>query len=427
MSGLDILDGTPVLDIKPYVPEYDQPALITEPSGDSNAEHLKPNCLCETINNNTSNVFSQLSKLDTYSKEPSDNGLYAAKETCKDSGLNNASLERITCSKHYKSDGVSKGQSDLVEKPVELQQVVQSKEGRRVQWKSPVVDSECSPSIEASDILDPTCSFDSRTIIVHPMDCQKPTQENVEESLLTIFDEDSGRSVTGNECTTEEFNSKQHVDYRDLQQSCTATREASYTNLSSKCTTKYISQGYSHSNRNAISKSGSSTSSPPARETTASGTVMTSNTPVCSKHSLLSSQQQFYTGKDTSNIPETRKSNSSNPLPPKEQNWHVANWISNPQVKKLQVRFTERALQQLDGFTADHSDKKELSLEHLENSAQLKASIVDILAADPRSVYRRQKCTDRLYYLTVDKAHVTCWFDEDNSIEVLRVQPCCSI
>jgi len=25
MSGLDVLDGTPVIDIKPYYPPYDQP------------------------------------------------------------------------------------------------------------------------------------------------------------------------------------------------------------------------------------------------------------------------------------------------------------------------------------------------------------------------------------------------------------------
>lgn len=44
-------------------------------------------------------------------------------------------------------------------------------------------------------------------------------------------------------------------------------------------------------------------------------------------------------------------------------------------------------------------------------------------------MYRKQKCSDRLYHVTVDRAHLTVWFDEDGGdggaalAEVLRVQP----
>lgn len=31
LSGVDLVDGTPVLDIKPYVPEYDCPRRIGDP------------------------------------------------------------------------------------------------------------------------------------------------------------------------------------------------------------------------------------------------------------------------------------------------------------------------------------------------------------------------------------------------------------
>ena len=45
---------------------------------------------------------------------------------------------------------------------------------------------------------------------------------------------------------------------------------------------------------------------------------------------------------------------------------------------------------------------------------------MDVLQEDPRSNYRRDKCTDKLYFFTVDNVKVTCWFDEDLA-EVLKI------
>jgi hypothetical protein len=59
----------------------------------------------------------------------------------------------------------------------------------------------------------------------------------------------------------------------------------------------------------------------------------------------------------------------------------------------------------------------------------LRQAIVDILQADPRSVYRKTKCSDKLYFVTVDKAHCTVWFEADEEqsdreiVEVLRIKP----
>lgn len=61
-------------------------------------------------------------------------------------------------------------------------------------------------------------------------------------------------------------------------------------------------------------------------------------------------------------------------------------------------------------------------LEFLGDSVELKTAISSILAEDPRSAYRRQKCASLLYYFTVDAAHITSWFEEDMA-EVLRVRP----
>lgn len=59
---------------------------------------------------------------------------------------------------------------------------------------------------------------------------------------------------------------------------------------------------------------------------------------------------------------------------------------------------------------------------YLQSTEEAQRAIEAVLAADPRSVYRRKLCQDRLFYFTVDTVHVTCWFG-DCFAEVLRVQP----
>lgn len=45
LSGVDILDGTPVLDIKPYIPSYDIPSLYRQGDYFSNEETISlKNC-----------------------------------------------------------------------------------------------------------------------------------------------------------------------------------------------------------------------------------------------------------------------------------------------------------------------------------------------------------------------------------------------
>ncbi|XP_028911929.1 tRNA (adenine(37)-N6)-methyltransferase isoform X2 [Ornithorhynchus anatinus] len=89
----------------------------------------------------------------------------------------------------------------------------------------------------------------------------------------------------------------------------------------------------------------------------------------------------------------------------------VPSWVSDPFVASLHVRFTPHA---------------EMDLEHFNSGAdkvqEAKHAITVILSADPRSVYRRKHCQDRLFYFTMDRAHITCWFG-DGFAEVLRIKP----
>lgn len=61
-------------------------------------------------------------------------------------------------------------------------------------------------------------------------------------------------------------------------------------------------------------------------------------------------------------------------------------------------------------------------LDMLSSPKEAKQAITDILRADPRSVYRRNCCRDKLYSFSIDTMNVTCKFEE-STVEVLRVDP----
>ena len=69
-------------------------------------------------------------------------------------------------------------------------------------------------------------------------------------------------------------------------------------------------------------------------------------------------------------------------------------------------------------------------LKQLHTPNDLKEAIIDVLKEDPRSNYRKDKCSDRLYYFTVDCVKITCWFDEEKNkdeicdiiAEVLKIE-----
>ena len=78
------------------------------------------------------------------------------------------------------------------------------------------------------------------------------------------------------------------------------------------------------------------------------------------------------------------------------------NWIK---AKNIKINFTERSLQDINSLSKAE-DEKFTKLEVID-------SIKSVLQADPRSNYRKQKCSDRLYYFSLwNKIHVTTWFDE---------------
>jgi len=104
----------------------------------------------------------------------------------------------------------------------------------------------------------------------------------------------------------------------------------------------------------------------------------------------------------------------------------VPNWATPEAIyhNDLRVVFSSRAQRQLHSIYA--TARPEGSL--LENPERLISVVSELLAGDPRSRYRRDRCSDRLYFIELDGLHITAWFDEDETdggteiAEVLRIR-----
>ncbi|XP_076003970.1 tRNA (adenine(37)-N6)-methyltransferase isoform X1 [Genypterus blacodes] len=104
----------------------------------------------------------------------------------------------------------------------------------------------------------------------------------------------------------------------------------------------------------------------------------------------------------------------------------IAGWIREPPVASLQVRFTPQAQRELTEFLPTQYSGSPQSdgprFKFLQSAEEAAAAIRGVLSADPRSVYRRTRCSDRLFYFTLDTADITCWFGQGFA-EVLQVRP----
>uniref|UniRef100_A0A8C3FZL4 tRNA (adenine(37)-N6)-methyltransferase n=2 Tax=Cyclopterus lumpus TaxID=8103 RepID=A0A8C3FZL4_CYCLU len=116
----------------------------------------------------------------------------------------------------------------------------------------------------------------------------------------------------------------------------------------------------------------------------------------------------------------------AHPCDGEEAHSAIAGWIREPPVSSLEVRFTPQAERELADFLPTHSSGPSESdrprFKFLRSPEEAAAAIRGVLSADPRSVYRRTRCRDRLFFFTLDTADITCWFGQDFA-EVLQVRP----
>ena len=93
----------------------------------------------------------------------------------------------------------------------------------------------------------------------------------------------------------------------------------------------------------------------------------------------------------------------------------VPTWIGNPE-DNLSVIFSNRAEAGLARI-----DESRLTL--LRSREELRSAVEDVLSTDPRSVYRKTRCSDRMYFTSLDGVHVTAWYDPDiDGMEVIKVK-----
>lgn len=128
------------------------------------------------------------------------------------------------------------------------------------------------------------------------------------------------------------------------------------------------------------------------------------------------------------NLPNSQKVNESEapldqPCYGEESYSIIASWIKKPPVSSLEVRFTAQAEKELAQFLpAGCNESDGPGFKFLRSTEEAIAAVKGVLSADPRSVYRRTRCTDKLFHFTLDTADITCWFGLGFA-EVLQVRP----
>lgn len=101
----------------------------------------------------------------------------------------------------------------------------------------------------------------------------------------------------------------------------------------------------------------------------------------------------------------------------------TADWLNNPPANTLQVQFTEEAQHQLSMFKYDvmNTDASNWLLDTPSSADTIKQSIIQVLKEDPRSVYRRNKCSSQPYKVTIDNCNVTCMFKE-KTVKIISIE-----
>ena len=131
----------------------------------------------------------------------------------------------------------------------------------------------------------------------------------------------------------------------------------------------------------------------------------------------------------------------------------VAPWLNSPPVPSLSVKFTSDAEHQLElfrcrnkptkpsdnDFSTGSNTTRELQtldenlstdsksppayiLQTFSSLCAAKQAIVSVLQQDPRSVYRREKCSQETYKFSIDNLNITCQFEENKAV-VIDIQP----
>ena len=363
-SGIDIVDGTPVLDIKPFIPQYDVPTC----RGDSLTE------VSVSVSDHSDNFTFGV-------------GDYSDENT--DGGARHVDADANSCS--YKHDDIN-NQTDCV--------MLEERPGS-VAEKDKMEDGEC---FECATAIGGVCNSRETTAkcdLAVQIPLASPEQP-IKLGLSYEGEEGFSTCSKSQKCSNDESvdnslekGKKERANYRK--------RSSEDVMLGDKTAASFQAQ-----NKDGVASpelDSFSTDVPRGKQTDAR------------KLGEFSSRVKQEQNRCLSSKTETSHSGAV-------ADTAVAQWLSAPPVAKLQVTFTPTAEAQLQNFAAQtaSSTNPRHRLNFLSGEEEIRTAIVSVLSEDPRSVYRRERCRDSLYFFTVDQVHVTCWFDDDKA-EVVRLQP----
>ncbi|KAK3601068.1 hypothetical protein CHS0354_029295 [Potamilus streckersoni] len=390
VSGIDLLDGTPVLDIKPYIPEYDCPLLW--PSQDSQVSVQNPESydytnesvnhvmLPPSLYNDNYTADSLEFSYAHFSHQTNDvkNRVLNKRLTGKEGDCPNQVIDGIrrenelrhqdsekiydsadACISSYSKDKYDASQSCVGDMPMMTDEPLSCYEQHKVS-------EDCRP-----------CYMDKENSFNNIAPCKEDNETCNHETCCHHEEVENGESTPTGDGT--EYNSSHVKENEKISGLVNGFLRKVYNNNSQDSGTVYVTKG-SEKTRNPCSQESIGTK------------------PL---QSSLSSALQMMHSEFTHQV--------------------SSGWINNPPISKLNVRFTPCSESQLSLFSS-MAKNAEYKLQHLKNTKEAKSAILNILGEDPRSVYRRLNCCDQLYYFAVDVIHVTCWFDED-ATEVVRIKP----
>lgn len=344
-SGIDLVDGTPVLDIKPYIPQYDLPVSFR---GISDSQ-FSPTFAGEAEWSADMHQHPFLHSTSCVMKKE--------RKPTSDPMTNTVALE-----------GSSGGSKTEV-------------------FDSPGSEPDTCSVVPAKSLMGDSCPSD---------DCKFAAVENKKEKhyLKETMGSQVSELKSEQQCLTSMKNSVLHDDME--RGSC--VRHSSPFSGISECLSRHLMP--SHTNDLL-----------PVCEQTNFATLK-----VCA--SCGAEQRECKVVPDGSNNTSiARDTTHTDPV-------FIANWLASPPVSKLHVSFTEKAEADLKLFSQQEPEgtQTEYKLDFFSEESEIRDAIVSVLQEDPRSVYRREKCQDALYFFTVDRIHITCSFHGDHA-EVLKLQP----
>ncbi|XP_036368675.1 tRNA (adenine(37)-N6)-methyltransferase-like isoform X2 [Octopus sinensis] len=463
-SGIDLLDGTPVLDVKPYIPQYDCPLGASHAEFES-VEKNNPSSHYHSASNQFPNVLpcpsSNFNQHNTsLNQEPTQD--FSSSVSSTEQRKLSSNTEKIICSSSTNSsdvfaedstmlevDSIENSTSGITEEDLDLRKKAQNFcfTSKNYCLEDESLGQEKFQKTQAGKIFTHASSQGSEDA---EETTSKASTKNHNVCLLKSSSQSASIAVTNfdlnsDAAVTPFFTTKESVALTPVVSTPPTTAQVHSTPLtttqvdSTPLTTTHVnSTPLTKTQVDFIPLTTTPSESPTTKESmaftpvapTLLTTTHTDSTPPDS--ALLTTTPSESTPLTTTSSvifppviqyaatsPTVATTPSFNPTSTKPL--VSADWVVKAPVPKLTVFFTERSRLQLQKFS-QHNKRQDYRLEFLQDSHEVCQAICSILSEDPRSVYRRNLCKDSLYYFSVDKVHVTCWFF-NNSAEVLRIQP----